>query len=127
MDVRERSATAVGAAAALVLAVAAMSCLAVADLLWRSHFAGEALASIAFIAGWVLFVWGIIVGVVTLVALIRRTMARRPDSPWTAVTLAAGAAVMALTLVIYPLWGAGGGPGSAEKSLRDLAAVTAAD
>ncbi|WP_091057553.1 hypothetical protein [Klenkia brasiliensis] len=90
------------ALAVLVLAVLAATALAVAEAVGAFPTTGERLSALLWLAGWVLLAWGAVLGVATLVRLLRA--GRRTD----AALAALGLACLLLVAVLHPLAGSGG-------------------
>jgi hypothetical protein len=87
----------------VALAVLAATVLAVAEAVATSSTAGEHVPVLLWLVGWVLVAWGAVLGVATLVRLLRA--GRRTD----AALAALGLACLLLVAVLHPLAGSGSG------------------
>ncbi|WP_353987525.1 hypothetical protein [Ruicaihuangia caeni] len=108
---RDRRPTAVAAGVALALAACAGLSLAVGDAIGFVSPSAEAGFTLLFVAGWVLLIAAIVVGVAVLVRVIRAVaFGRRPPLLETAFVVAT-VAIIAAVVVTHPLIGSGSGAG----------------
>lgn len=92
-------------------AIAAGGALAVADVVAAGPVETEALVAFAWIAGWVLVVWSVTLGVAHAIGVARRLATRVSVPGAEIVILAATAVVLAVVVAAHPLWGTGSGVG----------------
>ncbi|PRY15932.1 hypothetical protein CLV37_104145 [Kineococcus rhizosphaerae] len=99
----------------LALAAGAAVLLGAADAVGFRSDRAESLSTPAWLLGWVLLVWAVLVGVVSAAHLGHRLLTG-PDRPSAgagvrSLLLLAGAAVVTAEVSTHPLWGNGSGAG----------------
>jgi hypothetical protein len=96
---------------ALALAGGAAAFFGVGDAVGFLSDAAEDLFVVAWLLGWVLLAWAVILGGGYAVLLGLRWLSRRPVSRSEAALVAASLGLTAVVLVTHPLWGTGSAVG----------------
>ncbi len=99
----------IGPLAALALAVGAVVSFGAGNAMGFLSDSAESVFVLTSILGWVLLVWAVVVAGGSLVALIRRALARRPVPRLELALLSACFALVVLAVSMRPLWGSGSG------------------
>lgn len=107
----------VGAVLTLALAGGAALLIGVADAVGFRTQRAESLFTPAWVLGWALLVWAVIIGTVCVIHLGHRLLARRRRAPTPAGTgirlllLISSAVVITAVVWRHPWWGSGAGAG----------------
>ncbi|WP_146070015.1 hypothetical protein [Cryobacterium sp. Y29] len=97
---------------ALALAVGAAASFGIGDAVGILSDAAEGVSVFAWLMGWVLLAWAVLVGGGYAVLLGLRSRSRRPVSRVHVALTACALALIAVVLVTHPLWGTGSAVGS---------------
>ena len=106
-----RSPLTTGAVAALALAGSAALLLGAADAIGFTSESAESLFTLAWLLGWTLLSWAVVVVGFCAAHLVRRLASRRSPARSEVLLLAAGTALVVAVVRAHPLWGSGSGSG----------------